>query len=113
MKTLRLTIAGIGLILLMAIPATAGMIYMQVIERLNTDDMHVLDSSVTLMQDLELLVFQVRVRGSAGLMIPAKRGQVDGAPVLGQVCANRCTRSNRIPGSRWKNRCPRIPLFTL
>jgi hypothetical protein len=112
MKTLRLTIAGIGLFLLMAIPATAGMIYMQVIERLNTDDMQVLDSSVTLMQDLELLVFQVRVRGSAGRTIPTKRGQLDGAPVLGQVCANGCTRSNRIPGSRWKNRCPKILLFT-
>ncbi len=85
MKTLRLTIAGIGLILLIDIPAAAGMIDMQAIERLNTDDMHVLDSSVTLMQDLELLVFQVRVRGSAGRTIPTKRGQLDGAPVLGYV----------------------------
>jgi hypothetical protein len=48
----RLTIAGIGLILLIVIPANVGMIDMQSIERLNTDDMHVLDSSVTLMSGL-------------------------------------------------------------
>jgi len=57
MKPFRLTIVRIGFILLIAVPASAGMIDTQTIERLNTDDMHVLDSSVTLVRDLELLVF--------------------------------------------------------
>jgi len=85
MKTFKSTIIGVGYFLLIAVPASAGMIDSQAIDRLNTNDMHVLDSSVTLMQDIELLVFQVRVRGSAGRTIPNMRGQLDGAPVLGYV----------------------------
>ncbi len=53
--------------------------------RLNTDDMVLSGASVTYMRDLELLVFQIEVKGSAGASVPRANGELNGAPVLGYV----------------------------
>jgi hypothetical protein len=42
-------------------------------------------ASVTHLADLDLLVFEQRVAGTAGATVPTARGQLDGAPVLGYV----------------------------
>jgi hypothetical protein len=42
-------------------------------------------ASVTYLADLDLLVFEQRVAGTAGGTVPAARGQLDDAPVLGYV----------------------------
>ena len=42
-------------------------------------------ASVTHLADLDLLVFEQRVAGTAGATVPTGRGQLDGAPVLGYV----------------------------
>lgn len=42
-------------------------------------------ASVTHLADLDLLVFEQRVSGSAGKTTPKARGKLDGAPVLGYV----------------------------
>ena len=40
---------------------------------------------VTYLEDLDLLVFEQQVRGRAGGDVPAAKGEMDGAPVLGYV----------------------------
>ncbi len=42
-------------------------------------------ASVTYIEHLDLLVFEQKVRGEAGGTVPAAKGQMDGAPVLGYV----------------------------
>ncbi len=42
-------------------------------------------ATVTYVDDLDLLVFEQEVAGTAGATVPIARGQVDGAPVLGYV----------------------------
>ncbi|MEM7482949.1 MAG: hypothetical protein AAF481_17375 [Acidobacteriota bacterium] len=42
-------------------------------------------ASVRYLADLDLLVFEQKVRGKAGATVPEARGQLDGAPVLGFV----------------------------
>jgi hypothetical protein len=42
-------------------------------------------ASVTHLAELDLLVFEQRVAGTAGGTVPTARGQLDGAPVLGYV----------------------------
>ncbi len=53
--------------------------------RLDTDDMRLSGASVTYNQDLELLIFQVEVKGKAGATVPQAKGELNGAPVLGYV----------------------------
>lgn len=48
-------------------------------------DLHLLEADVSYDQTLDLLVFRVRVAGTAGATVPQPRGQLDGAPVLGYV----------------------------
>lgn len=47
-----------------------------------TPDLDLETASVTYLEDLDLLVFEVEVVGAAGGTTPRARGQVDGAPVL-------------------------------
>ncbi len=42
-------------------------------------------ASVTYLEDLDVLVFEQSVAGQAGTTVPAARGGLDGAPVLGHV----------------------------
>lgn len=55
------------------------------IVELDTDDMHITQSSVVFHQDLELVVFEIIVKGTAGGTVPEENGQINGAPVLGYV----------------------------
>lgn len=48
-------------------------------------DFDVQSASVTHLTDLDVLVFEQRVAGTAGKTTPAPAGQFDGAPVLGYV----------------------------
>lgn len=48
-------------------------------------DLALTAASVRYLADLDLLVFEATVKGTAGGTAPAARGQLDGAPVLGYV----------------------------
>lgn len=50
-----------------------------------TDDLQIAGAEVRINEELDLLVFEQRVRGRAGHTTPQARGQLDGAPVLGYV----------------------------
>jgi hypothetical protein len=50
-----------------------------------TDDLAITSAAVTYLEDLDLLVFEQSVAGTAGGTVPEARGQLDGAPVLGYV----------------------------
>ncbi|MDT8340945.1 MAG: hypothetical protein RQ751_05485 [Longimicrobiales bacterium] len=50
-----------------------------------TADLDITAARVEYLPDLQLLVFQQDVAGSAGATVPAARGRMDGAPVLGYV----------------------------
>lgn len=54
-------------------------------DSLNTRDMDLTGATVTHHQDLDLLVFQIKVKGKAGQTIPVPKGELNGAPVLGYV----------------------------
>ena len=56
-----------------------------VIAALNTADMDIKSASVEYFEDLDLLVFKIKVRGEAGQTAPKMRGEMNGAPVLGYV----------------------------
>ena len=48
-------------------------------------DLDVKAASVVLLEDLDVVVFEVQVEGTAGGTVPTPRGELDGAPVLGYV----------------------------
>lgn len=50
-----------------------------------TEDLVVSDAQITFMEDLDLLVFEQTVKGTAGNTVPEPAGHMDGAPVLGYV----------------------------
>ena len=50
-----------------------------------TPDLEVVDARVRHLQELDLLVFELRVAGMAGATTPTPHGALDGAPVLGYV----------------------------
>lgn len=50
-----------------------------------TDDLDITDAGVRYLDDLQLLVFEQEVAGTAGATTPEARGAMDGAPVLGYV----------------------------
>ncbi len=51
----------------------------------DTPDLEITDAAVQYRQDLDLLVFELDVAGTAGGAVPESRGELDGAPVLGYV----------------------------
>ena len=51
----------------------------------DSPDLLIKSVSVTLMEDLDQFVFEIRVAGTAGKQTPQPVGQLDGAPVLGYV----------------------------
>lgn len=51
----------------------------------SSDDLVLESASVTYLEDLDLLVFEQEVKGTAGGTHPKARGQMHGAPVLGYV----------------------------
>src|SRR5699024_5127602 len=50
-----------------------------------TDDLDITDAAVRHDADLDHLIFEIQVSGTAGNTIPEARGQFDGAPVLAYV----------------------------
>lgn len=50
-----------------------------------TADLDITDAGVRYLDDLQLLVFEQEVAGTAGATTPEARGAMDGAPVLGYV----------------------------
>ncbi len=80
--TRRTTLFTFGLMLLpwMLAPAAA-----QQATSYDNADFDLTAASVTHMVDLDLLVFEQQVAGTAGRTTPRARGQLDGAPVLGYV----------------------------
>jgi hypothetical protein len=50
-----------------------------------TPDLVLTGASVTYLRDLDMLVFEQKVQGTAGGIKPRPRGQMNGAPVLGYV----------------------------
>ncbi len=57
----------------------------QEVASLKTADMDIQEASVKYVDDLDLLVFEMKVRGKAGQTAPDARGEMNGAPVLGYV----------------------------
>ncbi|ELR68013.1 hypothetical protein C900_01276 [Fulvivirga imtechensis AK7] len=51
----------------------------------SSKDLQITHAEVQYLEDLELLVFQVKVAGEAGKTVPKAVGKMDGAPVLGYV----------------------------
>jgi hypothetical protein len=52
---------------------------------LATADLEIAHAKVSFLPELDLLVFEQRVRGVAGGTVPSAAGRLDGAPVLGYV----------------------------
>lgn len=52
-----------------------------------SDDLIIKSATVRYISDMDLLVFELSVKGTAGRLIPKARGQLDGAPVLAYVFA--------------------------
>lgn len=50
-----------------------------------TDDLEMVSAAVRHLEALDLIVFEMQVKGKAGNTIPKARGQMDGAPVLAYV----------------------------
>lgn len=50
-----------------------------------TDDLEITGARVRYLEDLDLLLFEQDVQGTAGNTIPQAKGSMDGAPVLGYV----------------------------
>lgn len=50
-----------------------------------TPDLEIRDAKVTYRKDIDMVVFELRVSGTAGATIPVAAGGMDGAPVLGYV----------------------------
>ena len=50
-----------------------------------TPDLEITDAAVRYQEDLNLLVFDLRIAGEAGATTPTPHGSFDGAPVLGYV----------------------------
>ena len=73
------------LLILLSLPEVIFAFSNKQAARLNSDDMELNKASVTYMRDLELLVFQIEVKGSAGASLPTANGELNGAPVLGYV----------------------------
>jgi len=57
----------------------------QVMPTQKTDDLIVQKAKVRYLKDLDLLVFEQKVKGKAGATIPSAAGKMDGAPVLSYV----------------------------
>lgn len=76
------TLGLAGALLAITIPATTSA---QVEALAANDDLSVTSATVTYLEDLDLLVFEQSVAGTAGGTVPEARGQLDGAPVLGYV----------------------------
>jgi len=57
-------------------------------------DLDISEASVTYRSDLDLLVFEQQVAGTAGATVPTAAGQLDGAPVLGYVFPTTLTPSD-------------------
>lgn len=85
MKSIILSILVTGIMLLNAMELPAKEVRQGEIPNLNTADMQITGSSVTYIKELELVVFEITVNGAAGRTVPVKKGQLDGAPVLGYV----------------------------
>ncbi len=51
----------------------------------STPDLKIKSANVRLIEDLDLLVFEINVKGTAGRTVPSARGSLNGAPVLGYV----------------------------
>ena len=51
----------------------------------SSPDLSIKQATVTYLEDLDLLVFEQQVAGSAGGQVPTARGSLDGAPVLAYV----------------------------
>jgi len=85
MKTLSLFF---GLVLLVQVQpqiANGQLASSQEIKNLNTKDMDLSNAAVHYHKDLEILVFEMEVKGEAGATTPEPAGQLHGAPVLGYV----------------------------
>lgn len=50
-----------------------------------TPDLEIQGASVSYLPELDIVVFELDVRGTAGATVPNPAGQMDGAPVLGYV----------------------------
>lgn len=50
-----------------------------------SSDLEISKASVSYRPDLDIVVFELEVRGEAGATLPVPAGQLDGAPVLGYV----------------------------
>ncbi len=57
----------------------------QVVPLKKTNDLDLKSASIKYMQNLDLLIFEQAVRGTAGKTVPLAAGQMDGAPVLAYV----------------------------
>jgi len=85
MKTISL-LFGLALLTQIQPSAAIGQIASsQEIKNLNTKNMDLSAAAVQYRKDLDILVFEMEVKGEAGATTPEPAGQLHGAPVLGYV----------------------------
>lgn len=100
MKKIELVLAGLGSSIALAIthsiavnahpmPHSASTSIAQstspVIPVTKSSDLEILGTNVRYVKDSDLLVFELRVKGTAGKTLPKAKGKLDGAPVLAYV----------------------------
>ena len=84
LKALHLTLLALASTLPMALSATEAPAP-EISPLPASPDLEIRGAAVRYLPELDLLVFEQRVRGRAGATTPTARGQLDGAPVLGYV----------------------------
>lgn len=78
-------IRGYAMVVMLGFAACVSSVHAQVKPVAETTDLAITAVQVGYQEELDLLVFEQQVRGTAGGTVPSARGQLDGAPVLGYV----------------------------
>lgn len=78
-------ITGYAMAVMLGFAACVSSVQAQVKPVAETADLAITAVQVDYQEELDLLVFEQQVRGTAGATVPSARGQLDGAPVLGYV----------------------------
>lgn len=73
------------MVVMLGFAACVSSVQAQVKPVAETTDLAITAVQVGYQEELDLLVFEQQVRGTAGATVPSARGQLDGAPVLGHV----------------------------
>lgn len=82
---MKTTVNLIVLVMLLSLSSCYGQKTNESPDFKESEDLKILSTEVKYQSELDQLIFSIEVEGNAGASIPAKAGQMDGAPVLGYV----------------------------